>query len=229
MSINEIKVGQKWKTYLGRVVTIDRMTEKGFLVIDEAGSTYEVNERGQSDSTGFLAVDLESLVAGIESIFPNISELGTAAGRVSMRKFTAEPAQPVDHVELTLRGADVQLDGMHVTFAGDDTVDADELASETLSALGWVFDGQCWLQPEQANWATAPKSALDVQQGGSHYKKLRIQPVEYIHANEIPFEEGSVIKYVTRWRDKGGVKDLEKAKHFIELLIELEAKYPRGA
>ena len=40
----------------------------------------------------------------------------------------------------------------------------------------------------------------------------------------IPFAEGSVIKYVTRWRDKGGIADLEKAKHFLELLIELETK-----
>ncbi|MBT9571089.1 MAG: DUF3310 domain-containing protein [Pseudomonas umsongensis] len=67
-------------------------------------------------------------------------------------------------------------------------------------------------------------SALDVQVSGSHYKDLKIQPIEYIHANGIPFAEGSVIKYVSRWRSKGGVKDLEKAKHFLELLIELETK-----
>lgn len=69
-----------------------------------------------------------------------------------------------------------------------------------------------------------PTSALDVQAGGDHYKKLKIQPIEYIHANGIPFAEGSVIKYVTRWRDKGGVKDLEKARHFLDLLIELESR-----
>lgn len=66
------------------------------------------------------------------------------------------------------------------------------------------------------------KSPLTSQVGGNHYSKLAIQPVEYIHKNGIPFIEGSVIKYVTRWRDKGGVKDLEKARHFIDLLIELE-------
>ena len=65
-------------------------------------------------------------------------------------------------------------------------------------------------------------SALNTQIAGGHYKSLRIQPIEYIHANSIPFAEGSVIKYVTRWRDKGGIADLEKAKHFLELLIELE-------
>lgn len=67
-------------------------------------------------------------------------------------------------------------------------------------------------------------SALDTQVAGGHYKSLKIQPIEYIHANSIPFAEGSVIKYVTRWRDKGGLADLEKAKHFLELLIELEQR-----
>lgn len=66
--------------------------------------------------------------------------------------------------------------------------------------------------------------ALKGQVGGDHYKKLKIQPVEYIHANNIGFAEGSAIKYLTRWRDKGGVEDLKKAKHFIELLIDLETK-----
>lgn len=67
-------------------------------------------------------------------------------------------------------------------------------------------------------------SALNTQVAGDHYKSLKIQPIEFIHANGIPFAEGSVIKYVTRWRDKGGLADLEKAKHFLELLIELEKK-----
>ena len=61
--------------------------------------------------------------------------------------------------------------------------------------------------------------------GGGHYKSLRIQPVEYIHANNIPYMEGNVIKYITRWRDKGGLADLEKARHYIDLLIELENKH----
>ena len=67
-------------------------------------------------------------------------------------------------------------------------------------------------------------SALEKQINGDHYKSLTIQPVEYIHANNIPFLEGNVIKYVTRWKNKNGIADLEKAKHYIELLIELESK-----
>lgn len=66
-------------------------------------------------------------------------------------------------------------------------------------------------------------TALDKQIGGDHYK-LPIQPVEYIYANGIGFFEGNVIKYVSRWKEKGGVADLEKAKHYIELLIEFSQR-----
>lgn len=65
-------------------------------------------------------------------------------------------------------------------------------------------------------------NALDVQQGGTHYKENAIQPVEYIFANHLDFFEGNVIKYITRWRTKNGFQDLEKAKHYIDLLMELE-------
>jgi hypothetical protein len=53
---------------------------------------------------------------------------------------------------------------------------------------------------------------------------MAIQPVEYIHANGIGYFEGCVIKYVSRWKNKNGMEDLRKAKHFIELLIDLETK-----
>ena len=68
-------------------------------------------------------------------------------------------------------------------------------------------------------------SALDTQEGGHHYKDLVIQPIEFIHANNIPYMEGNIIKYVTRWRNKNGITDLRKARHYIDLLIELEEKY----
>ncbi len=65
-------------------------------------------------------------------------------------------------------------------------------------------------------------SALATQVGGGHYKDMAIQPFEYIHANGIPFAEGCVIKYVSRWRNKAGIQDLKKARHFLDLLIEAE-------
>jgi hypothetical protein len=67
-------------------------------------------------------------------------------------------------------------------------------------------------------------SALDKQESGNHYKDKAIQPIIYIHANNLGFCEGNVVKYVTRWREKGGVADLRKAIHYIELLIQLETE-----
>lgn len=64
--------------------------------------------------------------------------------------------------------------------------------------------------------------ALKKQVGGGHYKKLAIQPVEYITKNNLSFIEGSVVKYVTRWKDKNGVEDLKKAIHLLEILIEMQ-------
>ena len=64
--------------------------------------------------------------------------------------------------------------------------------------------------------------SLKKQVDGDHYKDMPIQPVQYIHSNGIGYFEGNVIKYVSRWRAKNGIADLEKAKHYIELLIELE-------
>lgn len=65
-------------------------------------------------------------------------------------------------------------------------------------------------------------SAKDIQVGGGHYKKYKIQPTEFIHKNNIPFIEGNIVKYVIRHRDKNGLQDLLKAKHYIDLLIELD-------
>ena len=63
-------------------------------------------------------------------------------------------------------------------------------------------------------------SAKDYQIGGSHYKNKGVQPIEYIMANGLGFCEGNVIKYVSRWRDKNGLDDLLKTKHYLEFLIE---------
>ena len=68
------------------------------------------------------------------------------------------------------------------------------------------------------------KSALETQVGGNHYKDLKIQPIEFIHANNIPFCEANAIKYLCRWRNKNGIDDLKKARHYIDLLIQLEEK-----
>ena len=71
---------------------------------------------------------------------------------------------------------------------------------------------------------SATVNALKQQVGGDHYPKLAIQPVTYINANGLSYLQGNVIKYVTRYKDKNGLQDLEKAKHYIDMLIELEDK-----
>ena len=68
------------------------------------------------------------------------------------------------------------------------------------------------------------EKASDHQEGGNHYKQYKIQPTEFLHANNVPFIEGNVIKYVLRHRQKNGLQDLLKAKHYIDLLIEYEYK-----
>ena len=67
-------------------------------------------------------------------------------------------------------------------------------------------------------------SALDKQVAGSHYKKYAIQPVEYAMLNNLNYCQANAIKYTTRYKDKGGIEDLRKAIHNIEILIELEQK-----
>ena len=62
----------------------------------------------------------------------------------------------------------------------------------------------------------------DRQVDGDHYQKLAIQPMQYSLLNGLDACQHTVIKYVTRFRDKGGIKDLEKAKHCIDMLIEFE-------
>lgn len=62
--------------------------------------------------------------------------------------------------------------------------------------------------------------AINTQIGGGHYKDMAIQPIEYTLANALGFCEGNVVKYVSRYQHKNGVEDLEKAKHYLELLIE---------
>ncbi len=67
-------------------------------------------------------------------------------------------------------------------------------------------------------------NATDKQVGGSHYKDCAIQPIDYIVKNNLDFLEGNVVKYITRWKEKGGIEDLKKAKHYLELKIDFEIK-----
>lgn len=65
-------------------------------------------------------------------------------------------------------------------------------------------------------------SSLTVQEGGDHYKTLKIQPVEYIVANNLSFLQGNVVKYITRYKQKNGEEDIKKVIHYCQLILELE-------
>jgi len=67
-------------------------------------------------------------------------------------------------------------------------------------------------------------SALNIQEGGDHYKKLKIQPIEFIDANGLDFLQGNVVKYITRHKDKNGSADVRKALHYCQLILELQYK-----
>ena len=63
--------------------------------------------------------------------------------------------------------------------------------------------------------------ANEQQVGGAHYATKAIQPWDFIIANNLGYLEGNIVKYVSRWKDKGGVQDLKKAQHYLQKLIEV--------
>jgi hypothetical protein len=71
-------------------------------------------------------------------------------------------------------------------------------------------------------------SANDKQINGDHYRGA-IQTWDYIVANDLGFLEGNIVKYVTRFRKKNGLQDLEKAQHYLQKLIEVENERLRRA
>lgn len=73
--------------------------------------------------------------------------------------------------------------------------------------------------PEEEEAFNAIANSLQV--GGSHYKDKAIQPWDYIASNNLGYLEGNVVKYVSRWREKGGLEDLKKAQHYLTKLIEV--------
>ncbi|CUU67728.1 Protein of unknwon function (DUF3310) [Campylobacter hyointestinalis subsp. hyointestinalis] len=73
---------------------------------------------------------------------------------------------------------------------------------------------------EQTAIKEIEQSASSYQIGGNHYQKMAIQPIDFIIKNNLNFPEGNVIKYLCRYKLKGGVEDLKKARHYLDFLIE---------
>lgn len=85
-------------------------------------------------------------------------------------------------------------------------------------------DGTHWKRLRDSDISPKPTSAISEQVGGSHYKNMAMQPVAFIQQNKIPYIEGCCIKYLCRWREKNGIEDLKKARHYLDMLIEMEGK-----
>ena len=77
-----------------------------------------------------------------------------------------------------------------------------------------------YIKKMESLYETKPKSSYAKQVGGTHYRKMKIQPSKFINDNKLLFAEGNAIKYICRHTHKGGKKDLEKAIHYIEMIIE---------
>lgn len=94
------------------------------------------------------------------------------------------------------------------------------------SAYGFPCDEEGYSVPRPPKAPKAPKvkpkSVWDTQVGGDHYTKMKIQPFQFSMANKLDPMQHTIIKYVTRFRDKNGIQDLEKAKQTIDLLIAYE-------
>ncbi len=93
-----------------------------------------------------------------------------------------------------------------------------------LSGAGWEVAKRILTQPTPEQRVTAARfdqAATERQVCGDHYKSLKIQPIEYIDANNLPYLEGNVVKYVTRHASKNGVQDIDKAIHYLELIKQM--------
>ena len=113
-----------------------------------------------------------------------------------------------------------------------------EIAILTDEPANLVSVARCSMRKKKPKPAIRPAMAIDLvstpeeeeafnaianaqQVGGTHYKNKAIQPWDYIASNNIGYLEGNVVKYVSRWKEKGGVQDLEKAMHYLTKLIEV--------
>jgi hypothetical protein len=83
------------------------------------------------------------------------------------------------------------------------------VAKDVRGDMEW--DGNSWV-----------KTALEKQVGGDHYSKLKIQPVDYILANEMDYASGNVVKYISRHKSKGGATDIRKAIHYCQIILQTQ-------
>lgn len=123
--------------------------------------------------------------------------------------------------------ADLHIVGTeHHQFVGDKAYCIGVLGDKNGEVCAQVRGNSIHRLPEGwSSWGNDEKvSHFDSQVGGSHYKDLAIQPLEFIVKNNLDFLQGNVVKYVVRYKVKGGLEDLKKARHYLDLMIELMEK-----
>jgi len=125
-----------------------------------------------------------------------------------MNELRAISEEQRDNVEKLGNGVSMWFDGEGTGLHIDDYISFDEMAA--------IVD---YLRSQQV-----VSSVGNMQVGGDHYQ-TKIQPVEYIHANRLPFIEGNVVKYISRHKEKGGADDIEKAISYCKILLKLEYGY----
>ena len=141
---------------------------------------------------------------------------------LDMDHFGNPNAKPTKRELEEAHDEDVAFNAIHHTLGAISYCTAKELQEIVAEAQAHV-DGPTFTgKPARPSVLDTQHSALDVQQSGTHYKGCAIQPVEYIHANNLGFMEGNVIKYITRHKAKNGADDIRKVIHYCQLLLELE-------
>lgn len=228
----EIKVGQVWRTRGGALATVESFDNHPDypvnLQIDGDDASCGRNGRWWGDIGAEHASDSENDL--IELVKDENGFTIWCGGEQPVPDDTMVTTRFNDGSGSTSRAGsyhwgDTALVAYKVVgqAAAPQPADSATLAEETLSALGWTFDGQAWVENAVVDLPISMvPNALDVQVGGTHYKDCAIQPIEYIHANKLGFAEGNVVKYITRHRQKHGADDVRKVIHYCQLLLELE-------
>lgn len=130
--------------------------------------------------------------------------------RVTTDRFNYMGLQKGSVYKVDQRGIDV-----HTGYA---------IYSLTVFGKNWLLDqSECEeVDDDSSNEKESTDSVLDIQHGGSHYKDKKIQPIEYITANNLDFCQGNIVKYVTRHKDKNGAEDIRKVIHYAQFILKFE-------
>ena len=99
-----------------------------------------------------------------------------------------------------------------------------EILSENDKMVYYKTVGQGYIIHHKSAKEYWKRNFLEIKESYNHYQKGSIQPIDYIEANNMCFNSGNIIKYVTRYKYKNGIEDLYKARDYLDRLIELEKK-----